>query len=176
MNRVILSILLGGSLAAAAIAPAAAQEVPSGSYQQSCSNVRVRGDQLIARCTNPQGGQVRSSISLDSCRGGDIANSNGQLLCNGGGNGRGYGYREHRRAGYDNADGNAGYGNGNAGYGNGRAASGSYQQSCRNVQMQGGLLTATCPSGNGNMITTSIDASQCRGADIANRNGRLICQ
>ena len=176
MKRILLSTIVGASLAAASIAPAAAQWAPSGSYQQSCTNIRVQGGELIARCTNPQGQRVRSMIALGSCRGGDIANSNGQLVCNGG---NGYGRRRGNGYGYGNGNGN-GYGNGNGtgygnGYGNGYATGGSYQQSCRNVVMNGGMLTATCPSGNGNWITSSIDPRSCRGTDIANRNGRLNC-
>jgi hypothetical protein len=185
MKRIFGSIVLGAALAAGSLAPAAAQAIPSGSYQQSCSNIRVRGDELIARCTNPQGTRVRSSISLDSCRRGDIANSNGQLVCNRNGYGRrrgGYGNGNggYGNGGYGNGNGNGGYGNGNGnggyGYGNGYAPAGSYQQSCRNVQSSGGVLTATCPAANGNLITSSIDPRQCRGMDIANRNGRLVCQ
>ena len=177
MNRLLVSIALGASLAAASLATASAQMIPSGSYQQSCTNVRVRGDMLTARCNNTSGAQARSSIALNGCRGGDIANSNGQLVCNGGGNG----YGRHRD-GYNNGN---SYGNGNGngygrmngnGYGRGGAMGGSYQQSCQNVQTRGGMITATCPDPNGRMITTSIDGRQCRGADIANRNGRLVCQ
>src|ERR1700682_3988813 len=143
MKRTALSITAHFALPAMAIGTASAQNVPSGSYQQSCTNIRVRGDQLTARCNAPQGGTVRSSIALGSCRGGDIANSNGQLTCNTTGNGR--------RRRHDNGNGNGngyGYGNGN-GYGNGAAPGGSYQQSCTGVQMRGSMLTATCPSGNG---------------------------
>jgi CVNH domain len=180
MNRFLLSSLVGASLAAASLAaPADAQYAPSGSYQQSCTNIRVRGNELSASCTSPNGSRMRSTIALNSCRGGDIANSNGQLVCNGGngyGNGNGRWRDRHR----DNGYGNNGYNNGNGygnGYGNnGYAPGGSYQQSCRNVRMNGGTLTASCPGPNGNWMTTSINPRSCRGADIANRNGQLVCQ
>lgn len=180
MNRFLLSSLVGASLAAASLAaPADAQYAPSGSYQQSCTNIRVRGNELSASCTSPNGSRVRSMIALNSCRGGDIANSNGQLVCNGNGNG----YGRHRDNGYGNGGynngngyGNNGYNNGN-GYGNnGYAPGGSYQQSCRNVRMSGGTLTASCPGPNGTWMRTSINPRSCRGADIANRNGQLVCQ
>jgi hypothetical protein len=77
MQRTLVGLAAAASLMATALLPASAQSIPSGSYQQSCTNIRVRGDQLIARCNAPQGGTVRSSISLSSCRRGDIANSNG---------------------------------------------------------------------------------------------------
>jgi CVNH domain len=203
MNRLLLSSLVGASLAAAALAaPAGAQYAPSGSYQQSCTNIRVRGNQLIANCTAANGSRVRSTIDINSCRGGDIANSNGQLVCNGGSSyGNGNGRRRHRQhrdngygnGGYNNGNGNGygnngngdrdrgdrnnGYNNGNGyGYGNGYAPSGSYQQSCRNIRMSGGTLTASCPTGNGTYATTSINPRSCRGMDIANRNGQLVCQ
>jgi hypothetical protein len=160
MSRLLLGLIAGLGLAATAIAPASAQTIPSGSYQQSCQNVRVRGDQLTARCTNSQGTWVRSSIAINSCRNGDIVNSNGQLACNrnayNNGNGNGYGYGRHRRHhdGYNNGGyNNGGYNNGR--YGNGRMVPGSYQSSCTNVQMGGGTLTATCTSPNGSQITSS---------------------
>ena len=192
MSRPLISLIAGLGLAATALAPAYAQAIPSGSYQASCTNIRVRGDQLTARCTNPQGVAIRSSIALNSCRGGDIVNSNGQLACNGGGYGNGR--RRHHRDGDDNNgngqyNGNGGYNNGgynngngqyNGGYNNGRynngAAAGSYQSSCTNVQMNGSMLTATCTSPNGSNITSSINAARCRGGDIANVNGRLACR
>ena len=185
MKLLLLRLALGASLAAASLAPAAAQTIPSGSYQSSCTNVRVNGDQLIARCTNAQGASVRTSIARNSCRGGDIANVNGQLVCNGGtygnaygyGNGNGHAYGRHRRH-HDADDRNMNGNNGNMGYGygnRGSAANGSYLQSCQNVQRNGSMITATCPSANGSMITTSIDARSCNGGDVANRNGRLVC-
>jgi hypothetical protein len=183
MRSIILGPALALSLAATMIAPALAQAVPSGSYQQSCQNIRMRGGLLTARCTGPNG-LVRTSIDPRTCRGGDIANNNGQLVCNGGtgyGNGYGNGRRHHHRdngygnGGYNNGYGRGGrYGNGNGnGYGN--VPSGSYQQSCTNAVMRGGVLTATCP-GNGGSMTTSIDPRSCRGGDIANVNGRLQCR
>jgi len=186
MSRLLVSLVAGLGLAATALAPASAQAIPSGSYQQSCTNIRVRGDQLIARCTNPQGVAIRSSIALDSCRRGDIVNSNGQLACNA--NGYGNGRRWHRRDGDDRGYNNGGYNNGgynnggynNGGYNNGRygngVVSGSYQSSCTNVYMNGPNLTASCTAPNGQRITSSINAAQCRGGDIANVNGRLACR
>jgi hypothetical protein len=190
MKRTLLSIASAVALAAMAVGTASAQNIPSGSYQQSCTNIRVRGDVLTARCNAPQGGTVRSTITLDSCRRGDIANMNGQLTCNrngygrngnGNGNGNGYGYGNNGNNGnngYGN-NGNNGYGNnGNNGYGNngyGRVPGGSYQQSCSNATMNGGTLTANCPAGNGARTTSSINPRSCGGADIANRNGHLQC-
>ena len=202
MSRMLISLLAGLGLAATAFAPAGAQTIPSGSYQQSCTNIHVRGDELIARCTNPQGARIRSSIDLGSCRRGDIVNANGQLACNrngrrggynnggynnGGYNNGGYNNGGYNNGGYDNGannnggynnggNNNGGYNNGGYGYGNGGLAPGSYQSSCTNVRMNGPNLTASCTAPNGQYITTTINAAQCRGGDIANVNGRLACR
>lgn len=122
--------------------------LPSGSYQQSCTNARVQGGTLTAACSAPNGGRVTSSINVNC--GGDIGNVNGSLRCNGGGNpGGGYG---------------------------GQAPAGSYQQSCTNVRLQGSALTASCTAPNGQRITSSVDVRSCPpGVDIGNRNGYLGC-
>jgi len=165
MQRIVLGLAAVLSLVATALSPVSAQYVPSGSYQQSCTYIHVSGDQLIARCRVPDGNTVRTTISISSCSGGDIANSNGQLTCNTN--------RYDRRNGNANGNGN-GYGRGN-GNGYGVAPGGSYQQSCTGVQMRGSMLSATCTPPNGNSITSTINASSCNGADIANVNGRLQC-
>ena len=160
MRKSLLSLAAACSLIVISLAPAVAQSVPNGSYQQTCTNIRVRGDVLSARC-NGQSGNTRSTISLASCGRGDIANVNGQLTCNG---------RRNRGQGNFNGNGN-GYGN-RGGY----AVAGSYQSSCSNVSNRGGMLTATCSAGNGNTLTSSIDPTRCSGRDIANINGRLRCR
>ncbi|HEV3316102.1 MAG TPA: CVNH domain-containing protein [Candidatus Angelobacter sp.] len=58
---------------------------PGGSYQQSCKNIKVRGDSLTARCKNNNNHWVDTSLAdYDRCRG-DISNSGGQLTCGQGG-------------------------------------------------------------------------------------------
>ena len=84
--------------------------------------------------------------------------------------GRGNGYGYGRNNGYGNNGNNNGYGSGRGG-----TISGSYQQSCSNAYMSNGLLYATCP-GRGTSMTTSIDPRSCRGGDIANVDGRLVCR
>jgi hypothetical protein len=63
----------------AAAAPALAQPIPPGSYQQSCTHIHVRGGILTARCSATNGQRIRSSIRA-YCRG-DIGNVNGVLQC-----------------------------------------------------------------------------------------------
>jgi hypothetical protein len=62
---------------------------PPGSYQQSCKNISVRGDDLRARCKDTYGRYHDSVLDhADRCWG-DISNNNGNLTCNqrGGANG-----------------------------------------------------------------------------------------
>lgn len=56
--------------------------VPGGSYQQSCSNIGLNGNTLIATCRTMKGRMQRTSLAnVDRCVG-DIGNNNGQLNCN----------------------------------------------------------------------------------------------
>ena len=196
MLRNVFGLTAAFALFGTLLVPASAQTIPSGSYQQSCTNVRVRGNVLTARCTNSSGGTVRSTINLSSCGNGDIANSNGQLTCAqnyGYGNGNGNGHRKHHGRSHDDRDNNGngngyGYGrdnnhgNGNNDDNNGRnngygtLPASSYRQSCTGATTRGSILTATCPTGNGTSTTTTINAAACNGADIANINGRLQCR
>ena len=57
------------------------------------------------------------------------------------------------------------------------APPGSYLQTCRNVQQDGGnVLRANCDDGAGRLIRSTLDLAKCgRNADIANIRGRLRC-
>ena len=69
-------------LAAAICAqPAHAQRAPQGSYLNSCRNVGMDRDRLIADCRSPDGSWHRTALDIDRCAG-DIANIHGQLNCN----------------------------------------------------------------------------------------------
>ena len=94
MRDQILSISYAGIAGAAmllsvAASPAQAQGMPGGSYLQSCTNVRMHGDRLVAECRRADGGWERTALNVGGCAGG-IANTNGQLTCNYSG-GPGYG-------------------------------------------------------------------------------------
>lgn len=87
-------------LVALATIPAHAQGVPGGSYLESCTNVQIFGDRVVADCRRVDGGWDRTVLrDVDRCVGG-IANMNGRLICTYGE--RGYGAsREYRpRGGY----------------------------------------------------------------------------
>ena len=152
--------------------------LPSGSYQQSCTNVWMNGSTLTASCSNNSGQLVRSSLDVNGCRG-DIANINGQLRCNGynsGGNYYGYG-RPRDRDQDDDRNRDDGYGNSGNYYGNGYGylPSGSYQNSCTNASMNGSTLRADCRANSGAFVSSRLNVRRCVNADIANLNGRLRC-
>ncbi|HEV3036189.1 MAG TPA: CVNH domain-containing protein [Candidatus Angelobacter sp.] len=52
--------------------------------------------------------------------------------------------------------------------------SGSYQQTCRNIGVDGSTLHATCQDGNGNWRNSEINFQRC-GNDVVNDNGNLRC-
>ena len=173
MKRLALPIALGAALVISTLAggTASAQiygygNVPAGSYQQSCTNIRVRGNGLLmANCTNNNGQRVRSQLAYRSCRGSDIGNINGQLSCVRSGNyyGRGQGRYGGNRGGRYNGN-------------NGALPAGSYRQSCNNASMNGSTLSANCSTTSGAYMTSYLDVSQCRSSDdIGNVNGQLRC-
>jgi len=53
---------------------------------------------------------------------------------------------------------------------------GSYQQSCRGINLNGNMLSAQCTNNQGAPVFSSIDTNGCRGRDIANDNGYLRCE
>src|SRR5216684_8794883 len=67
---------------------AQAQGVPQGTYLQSCGNVGVRGDTLVAICRARDGRDRRAELPGVSRCVGDIGNNNGRLQCNYGGGAR----------------------------------------------------------------------------------------
>jgi hypothetical protein len=72
---------LGALLLAAIAWSAQAQGLPQGSYLQSCGNVGIQGDTLVAVCLTADGRERRTSLpSVSRCTG-EIANNNGQLQC-----------------------------------------------------------------------------------------------
>lgn len=182
MSRLFASALMAASVIAASVAPASAQmygnygngNAPQGSYLQSCTNITMRGNNLRATCTEPNGQTMRTSLNVSQCNGNDIVNRNGALACGGTQynytNARAYGRRYRQR--YYN--GNYNYNNG---YNNGGFAipPGSYQASCVNARMvSGSTLQASCTAPNGARITSTINVRSCSN-DVRNDNGYLRC-
>ena len=78
---------------------ARAQQIPGGSYQQTCRDIRANGNTLSAECMDANRNWRRSELrDYNRCRG-EIQNLNGQLQCTGGygNNGRGNGRWERDR-------------------------------------------------------------------------------
>ena len=180
MYRLITSTALAFGLLATVAGTAGAQTsgqgLPPGSYQQSCTNVSMRGSTLSASCTDPSGRRVYSSLNVNNCGGSSVQNINGQLSCNGyygngqynngqynngqynngryGQYGQGNGQRRHRRRDRDDDNGqyNGGYNNGqynNGGYGNGQY--GGY------MSLPGGSYQRSCT--NATMRGSRLSAS-----------------
>jgi hypothetical protein len=85
-------------LAALATIPAHAQGVPGGSYLESCTNVHLFADRIVADCRRVDGGWDRTALrDVGRCVGG-ISNMNGRLICTYGepGYGSAREYRPHR--------------------------------------------------------------------------------
>jgi hypothetical protein len=81
--RYVLATLAAFCLWSLAAAPAAqAQQLPQGSYLQSCRDVGVEGGVLSGLCRTRGGEWQRAALGdIRQCAG-DIGNSNGQLVCN----------------------------------------------------------------------------------------------
>jgi CVNH domain len=129
---------------------------PSGTYLQTCRDVRVRYNTLWARCQTSSGQWVDTSLNNISQCGGGIVNIEGQLRC--GGYPGGDRDRDHDR-----------------GWRGGSPPRGSYAQTCRDIGIQGDRLRARCETSSGRWIDTSLeDYDRCIG-DIVNDEGRLDC-
>jgi len=72
-----------------AVPSAMALDDPPGTYQQTCKNISVRGDDLRARCMDTYGRYHDTVLDhADRCWG-DISNNNGNLVCTQSGEPRG---------------------------------------------------------------------------------------
>jgi hypothetical protein len=102
--------IVSGALAAVVLSglgwsmPAQAQGLPHGSYQASCTDARMEGDTLVARCRAVDGREERSALADVRRCVGDVGNNNGSLQCNMGGRAavaprEGYGSEQADRCG-----------------------------------------------------------------------------
>jgi hypothetical protein len=79
--RALLLAAFAGCLMGAVKAYAVPIDDPPGTYQQSCNNISVRGDDLRARCKDNYGHYHDTVLDhADRCWG-DISNNNGNLVC-----------------------------------------------------------------------------------------------
>ena len=197
----VIMILLG----CAAAFSAAQEATPEGSYKQTCSDISVRKDTLYAKCQDAKGKAHSAKLShYDKCSdianqdgklecgGGSQAIAPGQPAGS---------YTESCRniqmkgatlhAVCKSLDGRElptslkdanrcaeGVANINGILNcesSGVLPPGSYIATCKDVKLQGPMLSATCNDGKDHWRTTFLrDANKCNG-DIANQNGTLRC-
>ena len=128
--------------------------VPSGSYTQSCQEIRVHGDDLEARCQAVDGSWHKSKLDDFQKCGGDVANDNGNLRCVNGALAPGY------AGGYRGPAGVVGI---------------PYTQNCKDIKTHGDELEARCKNSHGDWQNTSLhDYRKCHG-QIMNQDGALRC-
>jgi hypothetical protein len=152
---------------------------PSGSYVQTCRDIRTRGNTLEADCQTGNGQWNRTSLrNYNSCNGG-VVNDGGTLRCSsdvGGYNNGGYhnGNRDRDRDRDEDRDrGQGGYNQG--GYYQNGVPGGSYTQTCQDIRISGSTLKANCQKGNGHYKQSTLrNFNQC--SDISNENGNLHCR
>ena len=133
------------------VTAASADTAPPGNYQRTCTNIGADGWRLWATCRTRNGGWNESVLEdYRRCQSG-IENNDGRLQCANNNE-----YDDHGS--------------------NDWAPRGSYQDSCRNIQVERGTLTAECRDGRGRWRYTELnDYRRCQG-DIANDNGILECR
>jgi hypothetical protein len=142
--------------------------MPRGSFVQSCRDVRVRWNVLLARCQNREGRWVDTSLEQFSRCNSEISNEDGQLRC-----GREWGRDKDRDWDRDRDRGR----DHDRDYDRGRGYEprGSYTQTCREVRTRGNDLTAVCQTMNGQWVGSTLNEyNRCAG-EIVNDDGRLEC-
>ncbi len=132
--------------------------MPGGSWRNSCRNARVGNGVLYADCQTGHG-YNRTQITLSQCRSRALLNRGGNLQC----------ANPNQNRGYDQY-------RGPASYSSAQLPGGSWSSSCRNAEMQGQTLVASCQNNNGVYRNASINVTQCAQNLVANRNGQLVCE
>ena len=182
IRKTAIALILGAAGLGAAVTAAHAQYndrgyndgrrgwLPRGSWQQSCTNGRMDGPVLRARCRDGGGNYRYTQLDVRQCRGRYVSNGNGRLFCgevdpdnyNNGWNGGGWG------------GGNNWGGNNN--WGGGRMPGGSWRASCNEGRMNGSVLYARCDNGSGRWHATQLDMRQCYSNRARNSYGNLVCE
>ncbi len=92
--RSVTAAALGGALIILVSGGSVSAQAVRGTYLQSCVRGVLNGPILRALCRDTFGRFVPTGIDVRQCRGGDIANLNGQLACAGGRRGGGRRFQE----------------------------------------------------------------------------------
>jgi len=183
-----------------------AQQYPPGNYKESCTDLLKVGHMLEAKCRKEDGTWQSTVLFYGRCNGpihnnngqltcnqggggnnrlppGDYKNScrdmnvNGDILqaqCQ-----RSDGSWRFTSIDYDECYNDITNRNGRLVCGrrhhNNMLPRGSYKQTCRDFSINRDVLQAQCQKRNGELRWSSIDFGDCY-EDIANRNGRLVCE
>ncbi|HYL09159.1 MAG TPA: CVNH domain-containing protein [Candidatus Acidoferrales bacterium] len=141
---------------------------PSGTYMQTCKDIRVHINTVSARCAGADGRWVDTSLNEFSRCAIGIANAGGQLQC----------ARDAARDGDRDRDRDRerdGYRDRPPDRDQGWLPRGSYPQTCRNIHVRGDVLLAQCQATDGRWVEAVLDDfDQCTG-EIVNDNGDLHC-
>jgi hypothetical protein len=185
-----------------AVPQSRADNLPAGSYLQSCQRASVQNNELFARCQSSVGTWMDSSLSEISGCVGDIFNVEGHLHCNRNMPLPDFSYRRTCRDIYVEAgflfasckmsnnitwvpwfvpDFKSCHGDifnfeGFVSCNKGQLPAGSYLKSCSDLFASGSILGGHCTTNSGGSKTTSLQHPEtCRGGSIENRDGSLIC-
>ncbi|MEW6143711.1 MAG: CVNH domain-containing protein [Thermodesulfobacteriota bacterium] len=180
-----------------------AQNLPPGSYKDTCRSINVYGGNLTAQCQKADGSWKNTSIQYYDCEGG-ITNENGNLTCKHKPKPdkplpRGsykqsckdsyvegkwlYSKCKRTNGNWNNtsikyADCGKDIWNNNGvltcGGGTSNLPKGSYKETCKDAYVDGKWLYAKCRKNNGSWYSTSIKYTDCN-KDIWNDNGVLTC-
>jgi hypothetical protein len=142
----------------------AQNDVPSGSYVQTCRDIRTVGNTLEAVCDNGNGDWTVSSLrNIDRCISG-IENLYGHLGCTKakyvGQITTTYYYPPGHKRGYVQSG----------------LPSGSYLDTCNDAHISGSTLVATCETGDGSSRRSSLHYFNECSSSVVNINGRLACR
>ena len=77
----VMFVFVAGFLLICSEQRVAAQSIPPGSYQQTCSSINVKGNRLSAYCRAKDGSSTLSSLNNFKLCEGDIWNNDGSLTC-----------------------------------------------------------------------------------------------
>lgn len=142
-------LLVAAFLMAGLVTVGVAATIPPGSYQGTCTNIQVQ--KLI-------GGPGQNLSASCQRKNGNYVDANLALPCTGD---------------IENRNGKLACVAGDNPF---APPSGSYQTSCRNANMAGPILRATCQAPGGMPAETTINTLNCRGSDIrVNGKGKLTC-
>ncbi len=174
---------------------------PSGSYQNSCKDIKVEGKQLRAKCQKKNGSWNNTKLNYKKCNK-DISNNNGELSCKAAGSkipkgsykqtcsdsyvegGKLYSKCKKKNGGRNKTSINYKNCNRDIWNDNGKLSckqnsqstfpKGSYKKSCKNLYKESNMLEADCKNDNGKWKHSSIKYKKCYNG-IWNDNGRLRC-